>query len=183
MTFKTKMLAGAAGLAAFAAAAPASAQWGYSQYSTNPYVANPYAYQQTYQQPYAYPQQYSNQYAYNPYAYQNQYAVNAGTQVAAQRCSAAVQQRLHSRQGLTGVVASLLGVPTATPRVVGITQVTPRQSSVRIRGVASSGRNTGYGAYGVGAYGSLGYAYQPDIAFACTVDYRGYVRDVDISRR
>jgi hypothetical protein len=181
MTFKTKMLAGAAGLAAFAAAAPASAQWGYSPYATNPYVANPYAYQQTYQYPYQ--QSYSNQYAYSPYAYQNQYAVNAGTQVAAQQCSTAVQQRLHSRQGLSGVVASLLGVPTASPRVVSITQVTPRQNSVRIRGLASSGRSAGYSPYGVGAYGALGYAYQPDIAFACTVDYRGYVRDVDISRR
>jgi hypothetical protein len=41
----------------------------------------------------------------------------------------------------------------------------------------------GYGAYGVGAYGALGYAYQPDLRFRCDVDYRGYVRDVDIDRR
>ena len=177
----TKFLAGTAGLAAVAAAAPASAQ--YSTY--NPY-ANPYAYQQQYANPYAYQQQYANPYVYqqqyaNPYAYQG-YNV-ATTQAAAQRCSAAVQQRLQSRKGLSSVVASLLGVPTATPRVVGITDVTPRQSSVRVRGYASSGRNSGYGAYGVGAYGSLGYAYQPDISFSCSVDYRGYVRDIDINRR
>ena len=181
MTMMKKLLAGTAGIAALAVAAPASAQWGYSQ----PY-SNTYAYQQQYSNPYAYQQQYANPYAYqqqyaSPYAYQNQYG--ASTQVAAQQCSAAVQQRLHSRQGLTGVVASLLGVQTASPRVVSITQVTPRQNSVRIRGLASSGRNAGYGAYGVGAYGALGYAYQPDISFACTVDYRGYVRDVDINRR
>jgi hypothetical protein len=181
MTIKTKMLAGAAGFAALAAAAPASAQWGYSPYATNPYVAspyvaNPYAYQQQYATPYAYQQQYAS-----PYAYQNQYAVNASTQVAAQRCSAAVQQRLHSRQGLTGVVASMLGVPTVQPRVVSITNVTPRQNSVRVRGLAASGRSSGYSPYA--AMGALGYAYQPDISFACTVDYRGYVRDVDINRR
>jgi hypothetical protein len=41
----------------------------------------------------------------------------------------------------------------------------------------------GYGPYGVGAYGALGYASQPDLSFSCTVDYRGYVRDVDINRR
>jgi hypothetical protein len=185
MTIMNKLLAGTAGLAALAAAAPASAQWGYQQPYAQTY-SNQYVYQQQYANPYAYQQQYANPYAYqqqytNPYAYQNQYA--AGTQVAAQQCSAAVQQRLQSRQGLTGVVASLLGVPTASPRVVSITQVTPRQNSVRIRGLASSGRNSGYGAYGVGAYGALGYAYQPDISFACTVDYRGYVRDVDINRR
>jgi len=40
----------------------------------------------------------------------------------------------------------------------------------------------GYGAYGVGAYGALGYG-QPDLSFKCDVDYRGYVRDVDINRR
>ncbi len=180
MSTKTKILAGAAGLAAIAAAAPASAQWGYAQPTYNPYayqqpyVANPYAYQQPYTAPYAYN-------GYNGYGY-NSYNT-ASTQAAAQRCSAAVQQRLQTRQGLTGVVASLLGVPTAQPRVVSITQVNPRQNSVRVRGLASSGRNTGYGAYGVGAYGSLGYAYQPDIAFSCSVDYRGYVRDIDINRR
>jgi len=37
--------------------------------------------------------------------------------------------------------------------------------------------------YGVGAYGALGYAYQPDLSSRCDADYRGYVRDVDIMRR
>jgi hypothetical protein len=149
---------------------------GYTPYATNPYVANPYVASPYVANPYAYQQQYAN-----PYAYQNQYAINASTQIAAQRCSAAVQQRLHTRQGLTGVVASLLGVPTAQPRIVSITNVVPRQNSVRVRGLAASGRHAGYSPYA--AMGALGYAYQPDISFACTVDYRGYVRDVDINRR
>ncbi|MBA3576712.1 MAG: hypothetical protein H0W39_03725 [Sphingomonas sp.] len=173
MTMFKKMLAGGVAVAALAAAAPASAQYGY-QY--NPYAnqyANPYANQ--YANPYA------NQYA-NPYS--NRYAANNyATQAATQRCTAAVQQRLHSRTGLTGVVAALLGAPQTTGRVVAITQVNPRRGTVRVNGLASSGRMAGYGAYGVGAYGAAGYAYQPDLSFRCDVDYRGYVRNVRINRR
>ena len=180
MSIKTRILAGTAGIAAIAAAAPASAQWGYAQPTYSPYGYQQPVYQQPYvASPYAYQQPYAAPYAYNGYNTYNIASANA----AAQRCSAAVQQRLQSRQGLTGVVASLLGVPTNQPRVVSITQAVPRQNSVRVRGLASSGRNTGYGAYGVGAYGALGYAYQPDIQFSCSVDYRGYVRDIDINRR
>ena len=47
--------------------------------------------------------------------------------------------------------------------------------------VANSG--SGYGPYGAGAYGAYGYGYQPDLTFKCDVDYRGYVRDIDIMRR
>ena len=65
-----------------------------------------------------------------------------------------------------------------------MTQVTPRAQTVRVRGLASSGRMA-YNPYGVGAYGTLGanYALQPDLRFNCTVDYRGFVRDIDINRR
>ena len=159
--YMRKLLAGGAGLAALAAASPAVAQWGYS---------NPYAY--------------ANPYGYSPYGY-NSYGYNAAsTNMAAQRCSAAVQQRLHTRQGLPSIIASLLGAPTANAsRVVSITQVTPRANTVRVRGLASSGRYAGYSPYGIGAYGALGYQYQPDLSFSCSVDYRGYVRDVDINRR
>ena len=161
MKYMRTLLAGGAGLAALAAASPAAAQWGYS---------NPYAY--------------ANPYGYSGYGY-NSYGYNAAsTNMAAQRCSAAVQQRLQTRQGIPTIIASLLGAPTVNnARIVSITQVTPRSNSVRVRGLASSGRYAGYSPYGVGAYGGLGYAYQPDISFSCSVDYRGYVRDVDINRR
>ena len=155
MTMKT-ILAGAAGLAALATAAPAAAQYGY---------ANPYGYA-------------------NQHGYANPYTANA-TAMASQRCSAAVQNRLSRRSnaGLGGIVGALLGANSYSGRVLSVTQVVPRSSTVRVRGLASSGARSGYGPYGVGAYGALAYGYQPDLSFKCDVDYRGYVRDVDIMRR
>src|SRR4051794_9789278 len=154
MRLMIKMLAGGAGLAAIAAAAPATAQY------------------------------YGNRYA-NPYAYGSQYAYGANTNVAAQQCTAAVQNRLYNRSSIGGILGAVLGANTATGRVVSITQVVPRGSTVRVRGLASSGRMASYSPYGVGAYGALGYGYaqQADLSFRCDVDYRGYVRDIDINRR
>ena len=114
-------------------------------------------------------------YGYSPYTAH-------ATSMAASQCTAAVQNRLYSRNGLAGSLGSLIGVAGTTPRVVSVTQVVPRSNTIRVRGLASSGRYAGYGPYGVGAYGALGYG-QPDLSFSCSVDYRGYVRDVDINRR
>ena len=151
----TKILAGSAGLAALATAAPAAAQ----------YYGAPYG----------------NAYGYNNNAYG--YNTNV-THAAAQRCAAAVQSRLHTRTNAGGLLGAILGVNTATSgRVLNVTQVTPRRNSVVVRGLASSGMNNGYGQYGYGAYGAAGYAYQPDLSFKCTVDYNGYIRDVDVNRR
>ena len=150
MIMLTKILAGGAGLAALATAAPAAAQY--------------------YNQPYGYG------YGYN----------NSGvTNMAAQRCAAAVQSRLHTRVSSGGLLGAIFGVNTATRgRVLNVTQVTPRRNTVTVRGLATSGRYAGYNSpYGYGAYGAVGYAYQPDLSFRCTVDYRGYIRDVDINRR
>ena len=164
MTNMTKFLAGAAGIAAFATAAPAAAQY--------------YGYQQ---QPYAYANPYGSPYG-NAYGY-NAYGAGA-TNMAAQQCSAAVQARLNNRVSMGGILGAVLGARVApTGRVLSVTRVTPRQSTVTVRGLASSGMNRGYGAYGYGAYGAAGYGYQPDLSFRCSVDYRGYVRDVDINRR
>jgi hypothetical protein len=152
----TKILAGGAGLAALATAAPASAQY--------------------------YPYGYSNP---SVYGAQYGYRYNS-TALAQQQCTAAVQARLNNRTSLAEIFGSLVGLPTNNyGRVVSITRVDPNRSTIRVRGLASSGRMAynGYGAYGVGAYGALGYAYQPDLRFRCDVDYRGYVRDVDIDRR
>ena len=153
MTMMTKILAGGAGLAALAAAAPATAQY-YGGYS--------------------YGAPYGNAYGYN----------NANVNAAAQRCTAAVQQRL-SMRGRTGIL-SILGLRNSTARVLNVTQVTPRRNSVRVRGLATTNAYAGgYGPYGVGAYGALGYGAQPvaNLSFSCNVDYTGYIRDVDINRR
>jgi len=167
-----KILAGTAGLAAFAAA-PAAAQYA-------PY--NPY----NYSNPYGYASQYGSQYG-SPYGYNNGYAMN--TSAAQQQCTAAVQSRLYNRTSLGSILGSMIGLPTANTnaRVVGITSVTPHRGSLTVRGLATSGRYAynNYGPYGMGAYGALGYnSYQgADLSFKCNVDYRGYVRNVDINRR
>jgi hypothetical protein len=163
MRIFTKILAGTAGVAAFGAAAPAAAQYGYA-----PGYAQPYGYARPYAQPYG-------------------YAPVANTNAAVQQCSAAVQNRLYNRSSIGGILGAVLGANT-TGRILSVTQVTPRNNgNVRVRGLASSGRyaSNGYGPYGVGAYGALGYnsAAAADLTFKCDVDYRGYVRNVDINRR
>jgi hypothetical protein len=150
MTMMRKFLIGGAGLAALATAAPSAAQ-----YYSSPYYGSPYGYR-TYSNPYGY-----SQYGYSPYA--------MNTSAATSQCTAAVQQRLYSRNGLAGILGSLVGAYGTTGRVIGVTRVTPNQSGVRVRGVASSGRYGGYNA--------------ADLSFKCDVDYRGFVRDVDIYRR
>jgi hypothetical protein len=119
------------------------------------------------------------------YAYSNGYGYNRNmTSVAAQQCSAAVQNRLYRGSGLGGIVGQLLGANTSSGgRVLSITQVSQNRGLVRVRGLATSGRSAGYGAYGYGAYGASAYSYQPDLSFRCDVDYRGQVRNVDINRR
>jgi len=106
---------------------------------------------------------------------------NNVTQIAAERCQAEVQQRLSYRTNANGLLGAILGTSTSG-RVLGVTQVTPRRNTVKVRGVASTGRMA-YNQYGMGYYGTLGANYQPDLTFSCDVDYRGYVRDVDINRR
>lgn len=117
----------------------------------------------------------------NAYGYYNNSNV---TNVAVQQCAAAVQNRLSTR-GSTGIIGQLFGINSYNnARVLSVTQVNPRRNSVLVRGVASSGRMA-YNPYGVGAYGMLGsnYGQAADLSFRCSVDYRGFVRDVDINRR
>src|SRR5215203_311469 len=106
----TKFLTAGAGLAALAAAAPLSAQY------YPPYAGN-------------YGAPYGNAYGYQANA--QQYAIS--------RCTAAVQNRLSTRSGIGGILGSLAGV-NSTGRVLSITQVNPRSNTVRVRGLASSGR-------------------------------------------
>jgi hypothetical protein len=164
MSMKTKLIGLGAGVAAIAGAAPASAQY--------------YGYAQPYAQPYGYAQ---------PYAYGQAYGYGANPNVATQQCSAAVQSRLYNRNSIGGILGVLLGANT-TGRVVSVTQVTPRNNgTMRVRGLASSGRyaSNGYGPYGVGAYGAVGYGYAnaADLSFRCDVAPNGAVYNVSINRR
>ena len=154
MTIMMKLLAGGAGLAALATAAPATAQYypyGYNTYA-NPYAANPYA-----------------------------YTANA-TAMAQQQCTAAVQSRLYNRTGLEGIIGSLFGLSGTSARVLNVTRVTPNTTFVRVRGLATSGRYAPT-PYGYGYYGAVGANYVADLRFKCDVDYRGFIRDIDINRR
>lgn len=156
------------GAAAIAAAAPASGQ----------YYSQPYGYGQSYgySQPYA-----------RTYGYGRSYGYAANTGVATQQCTAAVQNRLYNRSSLGGILGTLLGANTRG-QVLSITQVNPRgDGTVRVRGLASSGRyaGNGYGQYGEGAYGALGYGYNnaADLSFRCDVGPNGAVYNVSINRR
>jgi hypothetical protein len=159
MTIFMKTLAGAAGLAAFAAA-PAAAQYGYPAYGY-PSYGSPYG----------------NAYGYNGYG-------SNITQMAASQCAAAVQARLNNRVGLQSILGTVLGTNTASARVLTVSSVTPNSTRVRVRGLASSGRMA-YNPYGYGYYGALGsnYAQPADVSFKCDVYYSGRVRDIDINRR
>ena len=79
-------------------------------------------------------------------------------------------------------------------KVVGITRVERRSSSTtRVRGVATANvyanqyGNPYGGRYG-GQYGNqygynnYGYAQAGELSFKCDIDYRGYIRDIDIDR-
>lgn len=117
-------------------------------------------------------------YAYPPYG--NAYGYNNNvSDLAVRQCTAAVQSRLSTRSGVSGILGGILGAPIATGRVLSVTQVNPRASGVRVRGLA----NSGYSPYGYGAYGAVGYGYQPDLSFKCDVDYMGRIRDIEIDRR
>lgn len=79
-------------------------------------------------------------------------------------------------------------------KVVGITRVERRSSNTtRVRGVATANvyanQYQPYGGqygnqYGGGyGYNNYGYANAGELSFKCDIDYRGYIRDIDIDRR
>ncbi|HYI43390.1 MAG TPA: hypothetical protein VD768_07195 [Sphingomicrobium sp.] len=183
----TKILSGAAGIAALVGmAAPAAAQYPgyYPGYNTGTNVIgqvlnsiiNPYG-QRT---PYAYGQQVPYGYGQVPYGYGQQYG-GLNTQAAVSQCSAAVQSRI-AQQYSAGYGYAPYNNGYSTARVVNITRVEPRSNTtMRVRGNATSGRAVAYNPYG--GYGGYNNAAVADLSFRCDVDYRGYVRDIDIDRR
>ena len=106
------------------------------------------------------------------YGYGNQYGYGQGNdRFAVDQCSRAVQARLGGNYG-GGYGYNNYG----GGRVVGITSVERRNSGLRVRGVASSGARGGYGGYGYNNAAA-------DLSFSCRVDYRGRVTSVNLDRR
>jgi len=80
-----------------------------------------------------------------------------------------VQSRLSGGYGGYGYN----GYANTGARVLGISRVEPRSNGeLMVRGVANSGRY----AYGYDGQG------QVDLTWKCRVDYRGFVRGIDINR-
>ncbi len=162
MSALTKILTGAAGLAAVVGfASPAAAQY-YPNYGNGYSNQGGNVVGQILQGVLGY-----GQYPYGNYGY-NQ----VNQRQAVNQCARAVEARLNYG-GSYGYNQGYGG----GGRVLGVTRVERRNNGVRVRGVASSG-----GGYG-GGYGyNQGYG-QADLSFSCKVDYRGRVTDVDLDRR
>jgi hypothetical protein len=151
----TKILAGGAAIAAVASAAPAAAQYypGYG-YPGYGYGSGGNVIGQV-----------LNDVLGNGYG-----NYGANSQVAVNQCAAAVQQRLSG--GYTGYGYNNYAYNNGA-RVLGISRVEPRNNGeMMVRGVANSGRY----AYGYNGQG------QVDLTWKCRVDYRGFIRDIDINR-
>ncbi|HEY6663448.1 MAG TPA: hypothetical protein VIZ66_11055 [Sphingomicrobium sp.] len=112
----------------------------------------------------------------------NQYGYGANSQVAANQCASAVQQRLSGGYAGYGAYGNPYGGygggynGYGNARVMGISRIEPRSNGgLTVRGVASSGAYAGYG-YGYNGQG------QVDLTWKCKVDYRGIISDIDIDR-
>ena len=187
MRVLTKIFAGGVGLAALAAAAPASAQY---------YPSTPYGYG------------YGSQGGLGAIIDQllggNRYAYGVDQRTLVNQCVAAVTDRIQRTysynrygypygQGAYGAYG--YANSGASARVLGITDISRGDSRLRIRGVATANGNVSaygspYGGYGspYGTYGSpygntYGYGQQmAELQFKCDVDYRGRIRDIDLNR-
>ena len=178
----SKILAGGVAFAALASAAPAAAQY-YPGYGNGGNVVG----------------QVINQVLGGAqYGYGNQYGYGMNSQAAVQRCSAAVEQRInrdYNRAGYGGYngyggYGGYNGYNQSAARVLGVTSVERRSNSrLRVRGVATTnayaaGYGNPYGGGYGGGYGGYGggYAPQGNLRFSCTIDARGYIRDIDLDR-
>jgi hypothetical protein len=151
----TKFIAGGIAIGSLAAAAPAAAQYypGYGYPGSGYGYGNPYGGNVI--------GQVLNGVLGNGYGY------GTNNQVAVNQCAAAVQSRLSGGYGYNAYGNGAGG------RVLGISRVEPRSNGeLLVRGVANSGRY----AYGYNGQG------QVDLTWKCKVDYRGFVRDIDINR-
>lgn len=194
MSVTTKLLTGAAGLAAIAGfATPAAAQYypgnGYGNgYNNN--IVGAIINQVTGYGRYPY-----GNYGYNQYGsqYGSQYGYNQN--MAVDQCARAVEARLNGGNGYYGYGNVPYGGynngynngygynrGNVGGRVQGITRVDRKSYGLKVHGVASSGYR-GYEGYGRQGYGNYGYNAGADLSFNCEVRADGRIRDIDINRR
>lgn len=88
--------------------------------------------------------------------YPRGYGYTINPNAAVDRCANSVERRLGYRRGA---------------RVLDITQVRPRGSHLRVRGIASEGTRYHYGR-----------AYRSNVRFTCDIDSRGYIGNLTFSR-
>ena len=166
-------------------AAPLAAQYPYPQPypQTQPY---PYGYQQNY--PYGYQQPYGGTVMDQVIGQLLGNRYNVTDRQAISRCANAAMVEAQNRyrgyaygQGYGGYPPGYAygqGIAAPNLRVTAITDVERRYNGLRVRGLIGTGYGGGYNQYGYD-YRDRGYG---DLSFRCTVDYRGYVSDVRVSR-
>jgi hypothetical protein len=158
----TKLLAGGAAMAALAGTAPAAAQYypGYGYGNQSPGVVVDRVLNDVMGG--------GGSYGYGGYS---GYGLNS--QAVVNMCVNTIQARLGGGYGGYGYGAYGYG-GGGGGRVLGISRVEPRSTGgIRVRGVASSGMNAGYG---------YGYGQRPDLTWKCSVDLRGAIVGLDVQR-
>ena len=197
----TKILAGGVALAALASAAPAAAQYypGYGYRNGGNVVG------QVLNQVLG-----GNQYGYGnqQYAYGN----GVNSQAAVQRCAAAVEQRINRDYNrtlmaatapitatavttATAVITAAYAQPQGAARVLGVTSVERRSdngcgsaesrrpmlmpaATAPLMAVAMAGTAAMLRSRATAMPRSRG----GELTFKCNIDYRGYIRDIDLDR-
>lgn len=193
----SKMLIGTAGVAAaLTIASPVSAQQPYPYANQNPGIVGAIINSVTGGGYGQYPQ---GNYGYGQYPQGNYGYGQMNQRTAVGMCAAAAEQRIsgnyrgqpgygynngYANNGYQQGYAN--GYNGQGARVLGITNVERRNNgSLKVSGVASSGRGYGYGnqGYNNGYNGQNAYANQAaDLRFNCKINARGQVTDVNISR-
>jgi hypothetical protein len=209
MTNLSRFLVGSVGLAAvIAVASPAAAQpYPYNNQSTgvlgaivnavtgngyNQYPQGAYGYGQYPQGAYGYGQYPQVAYSYGQYPQGNYGYGQTNQRAAVGMCASAAEQRISAtyrgQPGYgynSGYQGYANGYNGQIGRVLGITNVEARYNgSLKVSGVASSGRGFGYNGQGYsnGYYAQNAYANQAaDLRFTCKVNMLGQVTNVNIN--
>lgn len=125
------------------------------------------------------------------YGYGNGNGYGGNSQYAVAQCARAVEARVNRDYGYRAGSYGYGGyggyggyngyAQQGSARVLGITSVEPRSNGrLKVRGIVTA---NAYGG-GYGGYGGYGGSAQPggELTFKCSIDYRGYISDIDLER-